>query len=387
MPKMSDTPGIRARGNSIQIDFYYKGVRCRETLKIKPTASNLKQAQHLLGKIQFEIAFGNFNYSDYFANSKRAQKFGCTLNSRITVSEALDWWYEQNVSQWRKQTIKGNKFAIKNHLKPGLGQVLLINLTSSQIKEWRSSLGIANKTINNVMICLRQMLLSAIEAGFISSNPAEHISNLKHQRKEPLPLLTHEIDLLGSALNPCVKEFYEFAIWTGLRTGEQCGLKWSDIDFNGATFFVCRSLSDQDLNDTKTPESRRRIELLAPAYATLESLKEMNLHSEWVFVNPITGKPWTFSPLRKFWHRGIRKLNLPARAAYQTRHTFATLMLNAGLPLSWIQAQLGHTNYRMLETRYAKWQYDDTDVVKWVKRKTQGGHNGPRFTELFLKKH
>lgn len=70
MAKKIKTPGVHARGNSIQIDFRYKGVRCRETLNIKPTDSNLKQAQHFLAKIQQEIASGNFNYLDYFPNRR-----------------------------------------------------------------------------------------------------------------------------------------------------------------------------------------------------------------------------------------------------------------------------------------------------------------------------
>ena len=61
---------------TLRISFYYRGVRCFETLKIEATSANLKYAERLRGEILNAIERGTFSYPDYFPNSKRAQIFG-----------------------------------------------------------------------------------------------------------------------------------------------------------------------------------------------------------------------------------------------------------------------------------------------------------------------
>ncbi|TIE15680.1 site-specific integrase, partial [Legionella pneumophila] len=53
-------------GSAIRIIFSYRGVQCRETLKLEPTKANLKYADRLRGEIINAIALGTFNYADYF---------------------------------------------------------------------------------------------------------------------------------------------------------------------------------------------------------------------------------------------------------------------------------------------------------------------------------
>src|SRR6266542_1243885 len=61
------TPGVRApTARSIEIDFYYRGVRCRERLKLAPTPANQRYASRLRGEIESRIARGDFNYAEFF---------------------------------------------------------------------------------------------------------------------------------------------------------------------------------------------------------------------------------------------------------------------------------------------------------------------------------
>src|SRR5690606_34502775 len=89
---MDRKQGIRERGNSIQIDFYYLGKRCRESLKLAPTKANLAYAQRLKAAIKHEIAIGTFSYSKHFPNSSNAH-LG-TRSGNKTVGEALDEYIE-----------------------------------------------------------------------------------------------------------------------------------------------------------------------------------------------------------------------------------------------------------------------------------------------------
>ena len=63
--------GVRTRGNSIFIDFYYNGARHRETLKLAPNPKNIKYATKMKDAILFEIERGQFDYAKYFPKSKK----------------------------------------------------------------------------------------------------------------------------------------------------------------------------------------------------------------------------------------------------------------------------------------------------------------------------
>ena len=62
--------GVFERSGKVWLDFRYKGVRCRESLKAPYNKANVKYAERLLGEIENKIEKDIFNYSDYFSDSK-----------------------------------------------------------------------------------------------------------------------------------------------------------------------------------------------------------------------------------------------------------------------------------------------------------------------------
>lgn len=85
-------PGVRARGNSIVIDFTYMGVRCRESLRTKPTKTALKEASRKREAILHQIAMGTFDYGQHFPTSKNAIRFGKNKGALVTIEEQLKQW-------------------------------------------------------------------------------------------------------------------------------------------------------------------------------------------------------------------------------------------------------------------------------------------------------
>ena len=88
-------PGIRARGNSIVLDFTYQGQRCRETIKAKPTKTLIKEVARKREAILYEISMGSFNYEKHFPDSKNALKFSNNKGSLISVETALKEWLQK----------------------------------------------------------------------------------------------------------------------------------------------------------------------------------------------------------------------------------------------------------------------------------------------------
>jgi len=80
------------------------------------------------------------------------------------------------------------------------------------------------------------------------------------------------------------------------------------------------------------------------------------LRGQAVFINAGTGKRWTGdNQIWKIWQTIIKKAKVRYRNPYQTRHTFASMMLSAGEHPMWVAKQMGHKDWTMIARIYGKW--------------------------------
>lgn len=322
------------RGKSIQLDFYYKGVRCRETLRLPPTKPNVRHAERMMATIQHEIAIGTFRYSKHFPNSPKAELFDNAQAASATVGEALDRYLEGLKPTLEYSTYRDYDSAIRHYLQPVFGNIPLRELSTRQIRKWIAGLVISAKRINNILIPLRGMLAEAYADGIIERNPMDRIRNLAVPTEEPDPFTPEEIHaILAACTDPQHRNLFQFAFWTGLRTSEMIALEWKDIDWRRGVVRVMRASVRKRIKGAKIRAGERDVLLLSPA---LEALNAQRPYTELrhgrVFHNPRTGEPWeTDGQIRKTaWTHILRQAGVRYRNPYQTRHTFASTLLSAG---------------------------------------------------------
>lgn len=387
-------PCIRIKGESIKIDFYYKNIRCREYLKMKPTATNLRKAWALLERINDEIKYGVFNYATHFPNSNKVEIFGGQVNTNMTVSEALDWWWEDNQPEHKKNS-NAYEGHIKTYIKPCLGNIFLSDLKARQVKIWINSLELSASTKNNILTPLRKLFEEAYSEDLIEKNIMDRVKSITRVKKEKNPLNIYEVDrVLNNFKQPEVQMYYTFAIWSGLSTSEQLGLRWGDINFEEYQISIKHALVDNKVVQTKNSYRTRTIDLLSPAYSALQGIMPKDYYenpkkyqSEYIFINPRTGNFWRNDAISTPWKRNLLDLNIDHRRPYDTRHIFASIMVTACLPDGWVRHQMGHANMEMLSRIYAKWHGDADEVVDWVIKYTKDRKNGAQFNKLFLDLH
>ena len=352
--------GVRARGRSIQLDFQYKGVRCRETLKIPPTASNLKFARRKRETILFEMEKGTFRYTEHFPKSRRAKIFGETES--ISISEALDRFLDTKLRTCEPSTYKTYKSAIEQHLRPTFGLLPINELTTAVVREWIANLSISNKRINNVLIPLRGVCADAFADGVIERDPMARIRNLNHRAKEPHPFSFDEVQAILDAAQGQVRNLFQFAFFTGLRTSELIAIEWADINQDQGIAHIRRAVVLGQVKRPKTKSGERDVLLLPPA---LEALKAQQPFTRFqghrIFYNPKTAKPWANDEQIRlqFWKPLIKRAGVHYRPAYNTRHTYASMMLTAGENPMWVAHQMGHSDWGMIRKVYGRWIADN----------------------------
>ncbi|MCY1525550.1 putative defective protein IntQ [compost metagenome] len=153
----------------------------------------------------------------------------------------------------------------------------------------------------------------------------------------------------------------QFAFWTGMRTSELVALDWGDIDWIRGEVRVSRAMTQAAKGSaevTKTAAGARTIKLLGPALTALQAQKVHTfLAGIEVFQNPRTSERWAGDqPIRKtMWAPGLKKAGVRYRRPYQTRHTFASMMLSAGEHPMWVAQQMGHSDWTMIARVYGRW--------------------------------
>ena len=131
---------------------------------------------------------------------------------------------------------------------------------------------------------------------------------------------------------------------------EILGLKWGDIDWSSRQIHVKRTYNHGRFYDPKSKASRRKIDL---APQLIKALKEwrlasrFNVENDLVFPNP-EGKPQNHTRmLRKSFHPTLIRAELPRMRFHDLRHTYASMLIEQGENIKYVQAQLGHSSIHM----------------------------------------
>jgi integrase len=191
------------------------------------------------------------------------------------------------------------------------------------------------------------------------------------------PFDVDEISIILKNATPQIRNLFQFAFFSGMRTSELIALKWSDIDWGKEVIHVSRAVVEKQTKSTKTNAGIRDVVLLPPAREALQAQKSHTfLAGGPIFNNPRTDEPWeTDAQIRKTaWVYVLKKSGVRYRNPYQTRHTYASMLLSEGENPWWVAEQMGHKTIEMIMRHYGKWIPDKSkkngyqSVIDWEKK-------------------
>lgn len=359
-----DRTGVSNKRGKCQLSFVYLGERYRPVLSGLSYANpaDRKAAARMLAAVRREIELGTFYFPKHFPAHKDAARF--RKGHQITVADALTDWLKSRRPRVEPTTYYGYEKSALGHLIPALGKYRLSELRTSDVEDWLEGLDISGKTKNNVLIPLRSVFKLAIRDDKIERDPIAKIAHFSHRAKQPDPLTRPEMEAVLHACAGQVQNIIEFAFWTGLRTSELIAIRWQDVDLAaGLVRIRVTRTSHGEKNYGKTATSVRDVELFPPARAALARQEAFTAGKPSVFENPRTCEPWkSDNPYRKWaWIPALARAGVRYRPAYQSRHTYASMLLSAGANPMYVAQQMGHKDWGMIRKVYGRWLPDHSE--------------------------
>ena len=250
----------------------------------------------------------------------------------------------------------------------------LIDIKPATIKMWQVEIGssrvLSQSRFNKIFYVLKRVMDYSIENSYIDTNPISYVKRTsklfkKQQKKDDNYFSKGQMRLIlddtcenGTAVDkakhPHINTYMHVAFLTGARVGEIASLTWENIDFENNLITFATSVRKGVLDVTKT-DTIRTVPMVQELAKVLKKYKD-DSDRKYVFVNPKTGSYYrdTRSIVDTYYLPMLKRLNLPKINMYNTRHTFASISIEKGIPISTVSRCLGHKSIEVTSRFYLK---------------------------------
>jgi len=280
------------------------------------------------------------------------------------VGEFVDWWIDNVAApKGAESSLTAYRARYRSWVKPkAIASRQLRKLQATDVQQWLNDLtaqGIGAASRNSARVLLSSALHYAHGVGMVDRNVVSFVAGAKAPRRDDA-LSAEEADaVLKAARGDRLEALWVLALTYGMRPTELMALRWSDVDLDDGKLKVAKAKSEAGVRD---------LPLLA---GTLEALKSHRRRqtAERLEAGPLWqdtghvftrrgGLPTYHRLLNKSWHALMAKANVADRRPYATRHTAATRLLEADVPLEVVSAILGHSGISITADVYAKVRSD-----------------------------
>lgn len=275
-----------------------------------------------------------------------------------TIGELAQAWKADKRHYVKQSTYAAYTLILENHILPSFGSLKEIDENTVQkfaLKKLDSGLSI--KTVKDILIVLKMVMKFGAKNGEVNwcGWNIRYPTDEQHKEIEVLTVAHHKkiLDFIRKNFTFRNLGIY-ISLTTGLRIGEICGLKWSDIDTADGTLTVSRTIeriymvdsgerhTELVINTPKTRNSCRTIPMNKELLAMVKPLKKIVNADFYVITNE--NKPTEPRTYRNYYHRTMEKLGIPRMKYHCLRHSFATRCIESNCDYKTVSVLLGHSN-------------------------------------------
>ena len=306
------------------------------------------------------------------ATQKEIEAGLTTTDQRTTVAEFAEYWLAHGLpgSVTSPNTIDNLTWAVRHHIVPAIGARRLRDLTADDVDRLLRRMvdrGMSRSSLIRVHSTLARLLRYAERRGKVARNVATLVDVPAAPTGRGRSLtVTQAKAVLNAARGDRLEALYVTGLLLGLRPGELLGLKWDAIDFVSATLAVRTALKRERgqllIGEPKTLRSRRRLDLPHVVVQTLIEHRERQCKERsaagaaWTETGLVfttsTGTPIDPSNLRRAFAKLANAAGLGHWHPHELRHSAASLLSAAGVPIEQISDVLGHAGPRTTAAVY-----------------------------------
>jgi integrase len=300
--------------------------------------------------------------------------------SKVTVAAFMRQWLAGLPATVRPSTVEGYRNLAEGHIIPRLGPLALQKVTPAHLNAFYADLlakgrkngkgGLSPRTVFYAHATIRKALAEALKHQLVLRNVADLATPPRQSEGTEMRVWTAaELRLfLDHIAADRLVGAYTLAATSGMRRGEVLGLRWRDLDLDGARLSVTQTvISVNYAVMTSAPKTARGRRSVALDPTTVEALKAHRTRQlaervalgigrpaadDLVFSNP-DASPVNPAQFSDRFDRLVKAAGVPRIRFHDLRHTHATLALLAGIPAKVVSDRLGHSTVAITLDTYS----------------------------------
>lgn len=313
------------------------------------------------GKTKFGYVYGQQYHAVRAEVLKhRAQQENQSTVSSIILRTCMERYLQETQTNVKPSTYQAYQRMWRKHILPELGYVAVGRITAGDVQSFASRLqqqGLAVSTVRSVCRLLTACMRYAQQEGHILKNPCRRL-HIQAEAAADVRVLgaTERAAVLDAAMSAADVPVL-LAAYTGMRLGEICALKWTDVDWERGTLTVRRtaqrvaSAQGGTHLQVDTPKSLRSRRVLPVPAFLLDLLRRLRTSAgEYILAGDRPAEPRTVQ--RRF-ARMLEQLGIHGVHFHTLRHSFATRLLELGVDIKTISTLLGHSSAQTTLDFYA----------------------------------
>lgn len=293
-------------------------------------------------------------------------------DSELTIADLLADYLRHGSDEWSANTVALYTASVENVIVPRIGRRKVRDFGKSMARAFVRDIDAAygSATVHRARAVLSGAFRDAESVDIVEYNPMSGIRLRSTKRKdkdvwtqdEVARLLDHVAD------DPMLSAWYHLALTTGIRPGEERALRWSDIDMERRTVTIQRTATRDTegrhvISETTKTGKKRTVPIPDETVAALKAwrpvLAAKQLRTEfWRDLDLVfPSRNGNLAPPQSWDKRHVRsceEAGVTAISPHGTRHTAATLMIEAGIDVKTVSSILGHASVAFTMNVYVK---------------------------------
>ena len=323
----------------------------REQKRLRKTFSTLAAARAWRAEAQTAIRRGTMRAPTAVTVREAGQELVDGMRSGRVRTRSGD--------RYKPSAIRGYEAALRDRIVPAIGGKRLGDVQRRDVQKLADDLlaeGRDPSTIRNALMPLRVIYRRAVEDGDVAVNPCTHLRLPAVRGRRERIAAPEEAQRLLAALPERDRALWATALYAGLRRGELMALRWEDVDLAAGVIRVERSYDDKGRVEIepKSRAGRRTVPIVGALRDILVDRKAGHDGDTGLVFGTSTEKPFQPSNVWRRARTAWKRAELEPLGLHEARHTFASVLIAAGVNAKAITTYMGHASIQTTYDLYGK---------------------------------